>query len=104
MKRASWMVLVVCAAFVFSWAVQANSENAVEIKGTVFAVDNDSAGNVTAVSILDPAGAEVFVVRDEVGDQLFKLVDKNVKVTGVITVDNEGKKHIKVQKYELFST
>ena len=104
MKRVTCIVLVACAALVLAFAAQANSENAVEVKGTVFAVDNDTAGNVTAVSIIDQAGAEVFVVRDEVGDQLLKLVDKNVKATGVITEDKEGKKYIKVQKYEQFST
>ena len=41
-------------------------------------------------------GEEFFVVRDEIGDQLLKLVDKNVKATGVINVGTDGKKNMKI--------
>ena len=88
------------------WALPAAAydENVVDIKGTVFAVDNDASGNVIAVSLLDAAGEEYFVVHDPVGDQLLKLVDKNVKATGVINVGTDGKKNMKVHKFELFPT
>jgi len=88
------------------WALPAGAywENEVDIKGTVFAADNDANGNVIAVSILDAAGEEFFVVRDEIGDQLLKLVDKNVKATGVINVGADGKKNMKINKFELFAT
>ncbi len=88
------------------WALPAGAywENEVEIKGTVFAVDNDDQGKATAVSVLDTAGEEYFVVHDETGDKLLDLVDKNVKVQGVINVDKDGKKQIKIKAYELFST
>jgi len=88
------------------WALPAGAydENVVDVKGTVFAVDNDASGNVIAVSVLDAAGEEYFVVRDAVGDQLLKLVDKNVKVTGVINVGADGKKNMKIHKFELFPT
>lgn len=88
------------------WALPAAAydENVVDVKGTVFAVDDDASGNVIAVSILDAAGEEYFVVHDPVGDQLLKLVDKNVKVTGVINVGTDGKKNMKVHKFELFPT
>ena len=91
---------------VLVWAlpVGAYDENVVDVKGTVFAVDNDASGNVIAVSVLDAAGEEYFVVRDAVGDQLLKLVDKNVKVTGVINVGADGKKNMKIHKFELFPT
>jgi DNA primase len=75
-----------------------------EIKGTVFVVDNDAAGKVIAVSILDATGNEFFVVDDEIGKKLFDLVDKNVKATGEVTVDKDGKKRIKIKKFELFAT
>jgi len=91
---------------VLVWAlpVGAYDENVVDVKGTVFAVDNDANGNVIAVSILDAAGEEYFVVNDAVGDQLLKLVDKNVKVTCVINVGTDGKKYMKIRKFELFAT
>jgi hypothetical protein len=102
-KRISLGILLVVLLI---WALPASAydENVVEIKGTVFAVDNDANGNIIAVSILDAGGEEYFVVRDEIGDQLLKLVDKNVKVTCVINVGVDGKKNMKVKKFELFAT
>lgn len=102
-KRISLGILLVVLLI---WALPASAydENVVEIKGTVFAVDNDANGNIIAVSLLDAGGEEYFVVRDEIGDQLLKLVDKNVKVTCVINVGADGKKNMKVKKFELFAT
>jgi len=70
----------------------------------VFAVDNDASGKITAVSILDAAGEEYFVLNDETGAKLLELVDKNVKATGVINLGADGKKYIKIKKFELFAT
>lgn len=96
--------LLLFVLLVWALPLGAYDENVVDVKGTVFAVDNDAGGNVTAVSILDAAGEEYFVVRDAVGDQLLKLVDKNVKATGVINVGTDGKKNMKIRKFELFAT
>jgi len=98
------VVLFFLTALVWALPAGAYWENEVDIKGTVFAVDNDQSGNVIAVSILDPTGEEYFVVHDEVGDKLLKLVDKNLKVTGVINVENDGKKKITIKKFEFFSS
>jgi len=102
-----WLLMVFCilGLSLITTALNAYWENEVDIKGTVFATDQDDKGNVTAVSILDAGGEEFFVVNDEVGSQLLKLVDKNVKVTGVVNVnEKDGKKIIKIKKYELFPT
>jgi len=96
--------LLLLVALIWALPVGAYDENVVDVKGTVFAVDNDANGKVTAVSVLDAAGEEYFVVRDAVGDQLLKLVDKNVKVTGVINVGADGKKNMKVHKFDIFPT
>jgi len=96
--------LLLFVLLVWALPLGAYDENVVDVKGTVFAVDNDASGNVTAVSILDAAGEEYFVVRDGIGDQLLKLVDKNVKATGVINVGADGKKNMKIRKFELFAT
>jgi hypothetical protein len=96
--------LLLFVVLVWTLPAAAYDENVVDVKGTVFAVDDDGNGNVTAVSVLDAAGEEYFVVHDPVGDQLLKLVDKNVKVTGVINVGADGKKNMKISKFELFPT
>lgn len=106
MVHRKWIGICMLLIVFLAWALPAGAydENVVDVKGTVFAVDNDAAGNVTAVSVLDAAGEEYFVVRDEIGDQLLKLVDKNVKVTCVINVGTDGKKNMKIRKFELFAT
>jgi hypothetical protein len=105
-KTAGMGLICVLLVWLLVWALPAAAydENVVDIKGTVFAVDNDASGNVIAVSILDAAGEEYFVDRDEIGDQLLKLVDKNVKATGVINVGTDGKKNMKIKKFELYAT
>ena len=104
MKRLLTVLLAAGLVLAMTLPAAAYDENVVDVKGTVFAVDDDGSGNVTAVSILDAAGEEYFVVHDPVGDQLLKLVDKNVKATGVINVGTDGKKNMKIHKFELFPT
>jgi hypothetical protein len=98
----TWLLLLFCVlGLSFVTVANAYGETEVQLKGTVFATDYDDKENVIAVSILEVGGEEYFVVNDEVGSQLLKLVDKNVKVTGVIDVDKDGKKRIRIKKYEL---
>jgi|GEM_PF-3532179 len=97
-------VLLVCAVVLLVAAgdyAGAYSEEEVEIKGTVFAIDNDAAGNVIAVSVLDRSGNEFLVLDDRTGNQLLKMVDQYVKVTGVINVGKDGKRYIKVMRFEI---
>lgn len=102
--RFAGFVLLLIAVLIWALPAGAYSENEVDIKGTVFAVDNDDKGKTTEVSVLDAGGEEFFVVHDEIGDKLLDLVDKNVKVKGVINVDKDGKKRMKVKTFELFPT
>jgi len=104
MKRLLTVLLAAGLVLAMTLPAAAYDENVVDVKGTVFAVDDDGNGNVTAVSVLDAAGEEYFVVHDPIGDQLLKLVDKNVKATGVINVGTDGKKNMKIYKFELFAT
>jgi len=58
-------------------------------------------GTVTAVSILTPEGDGLFVVRNPVGDELLKLVEQNIKVTGAVLIDESRKENFTVYKYEI---
>lgn len=101
-KRLS--VYVVCTLLLFGLAVTAwgdGGENVVTFKATVYPAGWDEKGNVTEVSLLTVDGAEIFVVHNAVGDELLKLVEKNVDVTGAVLEDNNGKKNITVYKYEI---
>ena len=72
----------------------------VSITGTVYADDWDDKGNVTVV-VIETADGELYYVSDYAkGKELLKLVDKNVKATGVVD-DSSGEKIIMVMAYEV---
>ena len=86
-----------CIAFFSATAVGAVE---VSIAGTVYADDWDAKDNVIAV-VIETADGESYNVSDDAkGKELFKLVDKNVKVTGVVE-DTDGEKIITVKAYEV---
>jgi hypothetical protein len=71
----------------------------VEISGTIFASEWDANDNVTAVVIATEEGEEIAVVNSGKGMELLKLDEKNVRATGSIAMDEEGRKTITVTKY-----
>jgi hypothetical protein len=96
------LLLIILVVFLVSAPpAGAYGEPEIDIKGTVFAIEHDKNDNVTSVSILEITGEEYFVIRDEIGDKLLKLVDKNLKATGVMYKDQDGKKRIKVLKFDI---
>ena len=66
LSRCVVMVCMVLLAAIVDCG-RASSEEEVEIKGTVFAIDNDDMGKAIEVSVLDRAGNEYFVVHDQTG-------------------------------------
>ncbi len=71
----------------------------VEIAGTVFASEWDANDNVTAVVIATEEGEEIAVATSGKGMELLKLEEKNVKVTGSVVTDEEGRKTVNITKY-----
>ncbi|UCG12523.1 MAG: hypothetical protein JSU72_18870 [Deltaproteobacteria bacterium] len=71
----------------------------VEITGTVFATEWDANDNVTAVVIATEDGEEIAVSPSGKGMELLKLDEKNVKATGSIVTDEEGRKTINITRY-----
>jgi hypothetical protein len=71
----------------------------VEIAGTVFASEWDANDTVTAVVIATEEGEEIAVSPSGKGMELLKLEEKNVKATGSIVTDQEGRKTINITKY-----
>jgi len=103
MKRnRHFSILAVCAFACVALLSAAAGLAAVEasIMGTVYADDWDDKGNVTLV-VIETADGELYYVSDDAkGKELLKLVEKNVKVTGVID-DAAGEKTITVMAYEI---
>ena len=71
----------------------------VEITGTVFAAEWDANDNVTAVVIATEEGEEIAVSNSGMGRELLNLEEKNVKATGSMVTDEEGRKTITITKY-----
>ena len=71
----------------------------VEISGTIFASEWDANDNVTAVVIATEEGEEIAVAPSGKGMELLKFEEKNVRATGSIVTDQEGRKTIKITKY-----
>ena len=71
----------------------------VEISGTIFASEWDANDNVTAVVIATEEGEEIAVAPSGKGMELLKLEEKNVKASGSIVTDQEGRKTINITKY-----
>jgi len=72
----------------------------VSITGTVYADDWDDKGNVTLVVIETADGEIYYVSGDAKGKELLKLVEKNVRVSGIVE-DAGDEKVITVKKYEI---
>ena len=70
------------------------------ITGTVYADDWDDKGNVAVVVVETSDGEIYYVSGDAKGKELFKLVEKNVRVSGIVE-DAGGEKVITVKKYEI---
>lgn len=103
MKRGrNFLALVVCsfACVVLFSATAVPVVAEVSITGTVYGDDWDHEGKVSLVVIETPDGELYYVSDDAKGKELFKLVDKNVKVTGLID-DTGGEKIITVMDYEV---
>ncbi|MCX5816002.1 MAG: hypothetical protein NTX75_07115 [Proteobacteria bacterium] len=104
MKRSKrFLVLAFCVLtlFMLEGVAAGYSENEITVKGSVYGSAWDDKGAATAVSILTIEGDELFVVHTPVGDELLKLVEQNVKVTGAVLLDKAGKKNFTVYKYEV---
>jgi hypothetical protein len=73
----------------------------VEIIGTVFGTAWDNNDNATAVVIATEDGEEIAVSNSGKGMELLKLEEKNVKASGFVALDAEGKKTITINQYVL---
>jgi hypothetical protein len=89
--------LCLCLA-VFAAAYE---ENTTAVKGTVYSAESNDKGESIKVLILTVAGDELLVDQTAKGNELLKLVEQNVKVTGAVLTDKQGRKTISVSAYEI---
>jgi hypothetical protein len=103
MKRQSFVVIVTSIFILFSLLtiVQGYSENEITVKATVYDVGWNAKGELTDVSLLTTDGDELYVVHNPLGDELLKILEQNVKATGAVLIDKQGRKSITIYKYEI---
>jgi hypothetical protein len=71
-----------------------------ETKLIGFVYEIEESGIVKGIAI--STGDEDYIVdMNELGEELSKEIENDVKVTGIITIDQDGKQHIRVTNYEL---
>jgi len=71
------------------------------IRGLVIPVDWDDKGNVTATAISTHLEEDYLVEQNAWGEALLAFLRQRVKVSGSLTVKENGKKVISVKKYEV---
>jgi len=71
------------------------------VRGLVIPVDWDDKGNVTATAISTHLEEEYLVDQDAWGEALLAFLRQRVKVSGSVVLKKDGKKVIKVKKYEV---
>jgi len=94
-------LLTLLAVVLIAYTAGAYSETVITVKGTVYGERWTDKGEVAQVSILTVDGDELLVNDSIAGKGLFKVVDQNVKVTGAVLIDAEGKKRITVHDFEV---
>jgi hypothetical protein len=102
------MVILFTCWLTSSYAAQDEVET---IVGTVTAVDWDEDGNIIAIAISVTIESDEFeeecyqidyyVADTKKGNELSKLIDKLVRVTGKVAEDAEGNKTIYVSDYKV---
>jgi hypothetical protein len=103
MKRLRWtsLVAVLCVLAPLLVLAEGGPDKEATVKASVYATAWNDKGEVSEVSLITEVGDELFVVHNAVGDELMKLVEQNVRVTGVVAANSTQRKLITVSKYEI---
>lgn len=94
-------VIAICFPLLLLGYTTVYAAGELTVKGAVYGAQWDEKGKVLAVSILTTEGDELFVEHTSVGDELLKLVEQNIRVTGTVKPAKDGKKLFTVTKYEI---
>lgn len=73
------------------------------ITGTVIELDQDLEGNITSAVIVTDTEGDFVIVKDANGDELMKMIDKTVEVTGAVRESGDGME-ITVHSYKVIET
>lgn len=69
-------------------------------KAAVYAATYDATGKAASVTLLSYEGDDYVVVSDATSARLIPLVEHTVNVTGVVSIDAEGRNVITISTFE----
>ena len=71
------------------------------LRGLVLPVDWDERGNITSIAVSTNSEEEYLIDENPFADELLAFTRLRVKVRGFVREDENGKKIITVEKYEV---
>ena len=71
------------------------------LRGLILPVDWDERGNITSIAVSTNSEEEYVVDENPLADELLAFTRLRVKVRGSVRQDENGKKVITVEKYEV---
>jgi hypothetical protein len=77
------------------------AEGSITIRGLLVPVDWDERGNVTGTAVSTYFEEEYLIERNVRGEALLPFLRQKLKVIGVLTVDNHGRKVMRVEEHEV---
>ncbi|MCG6946774.1 MAG: hypothetical protein LJE87_15690 [Deltaproteobacteria bacterium] len=77
------------------------AKDPIVIRGLLVPVDWDEKGNITETAVSTYFEEEYRIERNVRGEALLPFLRQKVKVSGLVRIDNRGKKVVRVEEYEV---
>ena len=72
------------------------------IRGLLLPVDWDERGNITETAVSTYFEEEYLIESNARGEALLPFLRQKVKVVGLVSMDERGRKVVRVEEYEVF--
>jgi hypothetical protein len=78
-----------------------SAEGSITIRGLLVPVDWDEKGNITETAVSTYLEEEYLVEKNARGEALLPFLRQKVKVIGLVSMDDRGRKVVRVEQYEI---
>ena len=76
-------------------------EGSITVRGLLVPVDWDEKGNITETAVSTYFEEEYLIEKNVRGEALLPFLRQKVKVIGFVSMDDRGRKVVRVEKYEV---
>ena len=76
-------------------------EGSITIRGLLVPVDWDERGNITETAVSTYFEEEYLIERNARGEAMLPFLRQKVKVVGLVSMDERGRKVVRVEEYEV---